>query len=124
LFSLNGTNGCGLLKNLKSIFFSLDKIKKDSIINNLIIASRFVSFMHDTHLIKSIFRYLDKEEKSGARRITKIYISLSEFGGINEKHFIEQYRKESQGTKWESLKIQIKKVPYGPELKIVRLDFE
>jgi Zn finger protein HypA/HybF involved in hydrogenase expression len=80
--------------------------------------------MHETHLVKNIFKYLDKEERSASKRIIKIYILLSEFGGISEEHFNEQYKKESQGTKWESLKIQIKKVPYGPELEIARLDFE
>ena len=40
------------------------------------------------------------------------------------EHFKEQYKKESQGTKWESLELEIKKIPYGRELEITRLDFE
>jgi len=80
--------------------------------------------MHETHLIENIFQYLDKEEKLSSKRIRKISISLSEFGGISEEHFKEHYRKESQGTKWEALELEIKRISYGPELEITKLDFE
>jgi len=79
--------------------------------------------MHETHLIENILQYLDKEEKNSSRRIKKICIALSEFGGISEEHFRQHYKKESQGTRWESLEIDIQKVTYGPELEIRRLDF-
>ncbi len=79
--------------------------------------------MHEAHLLENIFAYLDKEEKLSSRRIRKIHISLSEFGGISQEHFKEHYRRQSAGTKWESLQIQITKVPYGPELEITKLDF-
>jgi len=80
--------------------------------------------MHETHLLENIFRYLDKEESKSCKRISKIYISLSEFGGISQEHFQEQYKKESQGTKWEAIEIEFKKIPYGPELEITQLEFE
>ena len=51
-------------------------------------------------------------------------ISLSGFGGISEEHFKKHYKKASLGTKWESLELEIKKIPYGPELEITKLDFE
>jgi len=79
--------------------------------------------MHETRLIEDIFRYLDQEERLSSKRIKKICISLSEFGGLSAQHFKEQYQKESRGTKWESLDIEINKIPYGPELEITRLDF-
>jgi Zn finger protein HypA/HybF involved in hydrogenase expression len=80
--------------------------------------------MHEISILKNIFQYLDKEEKQSLRKIKKIYISLSEFGGISEEHFKEYYKKESAGTKWENLKMEINKIPYGRELEITRLDFE
>ena len=80
--------------------------------------------MHETHLIGNIYQYLDQEEKLSCKRIRKIYIALSQFGSISIEHFREQYRKESQGTKWESLELDIKRIPYGPELEITQLDFE
>ena len=48
--------------------------------------------MHEAHLLEKILKYFDSEEKSSSRRIKKAYLSLSEFGGINEGHFIEHYR--------------------------------
>jgi hypothetical protein len=80
--------------------------------------------MHETHLLENIFQYLQDEEKLSSKTIRKIYISLSEFGGISEEHFREQYKKECKGRKWEFVGIEIKKIPYGPELEITRLDFE
>jgi Zn finger protein HypA/HybF involved in hydrogenase expression len=80
--------------------------------------------MHESHLLENIFRYLDKEEEQSCRRIKKVYISLSEFGALTPEHFQQHYRVQSQGTRWAGLKIQIKRVPFGPELEITRLDFE
>lgn len=80
--------------------------------------------MHETHLLGNIFKYLEREEKLSSRKIKKIYLSLSELGGISEEHFKDHYRSVSIGTKWESLDMVIKKVPYGPELEITRLDFK
>jgi Zn finger protein HypA/HybF involved in hydrogenase expression len=80
--------------------------------------------MHETSLLKNIFQYLDKEESLSSKRIKKIYVSLSEFGGMNEEYFKEHYKRASSGTKWESLDIEINKIPFGPELEITKLDFE
>ncbi len=79
--------------------------------------------MHETHLLDKIFQYLEAEEQSSFKKIKKIYVSLSEFGGISEEHFLEHFKEESKGTKWESLEIEIQKVPYGAELEITRLDY-
>ncbi len=79
--------------------------------------------MHETHLLENIFQYLEREEERSRRRVRKIYISLSEFGGISAEHLKEHCQKESLGTKWEGLQIEIDKVPYGPELEITRLEF-
>ncbi len=79
--------------------------------------------MHESYLLKNLFRYLEKEEKLSAKKLIKIYISLSELGGISEEHFREHFRNEVVGTKRESLEIEIKKTPFGPELEITKLDF-
>jgi Zn finger protein HypA/HybF involved in hydrogenase expression len=80
--------------------------------------------MHEIAILKNIFQYLDKEEKQSLRKIKKIYISLSEFGSINEEDFRQHYKDASTGTRWASLDIRVQKVSYGPELAITRLDFE
>jgi len=80
--------------------------------------------MHESHILGRIFEYLNREEKTSSKKIKKIYISLSEFGGISAEHFKEHYERKSAGTKWGALQMEIRKVPYGPELEITRLDFE
>ena len=80
--------------------------------------------MHETHILKNIFRYLAEKEKSSSRKIRKIYISLSEFGGIGKEHFLEHYKEETAGTKWEGLEVDLKMAAGGPELEITKIDFE
>lgn len=79
--------------------------------------------MHETHLIKNILKYLEEEERVSSRRVRKIYIALSEFGGISREHFLEHYRQESLGSRWNNLDIEFKKRIFGPELEITRIDF-
>jgi len=79
--------------------------------------------MHETHILENIFQYLEREEKLSSQRIKKVYISLSEFGHLSEEAFREQYQRKSAGTRWESLEIEIQKVPFGSELEITKLDF-
>ncbi len=79
--------------------------------------------MHETHLLKHIFRYLEGQEELSQKKIKKITFTLSEFGGISKEHFLSHYHQESQGTAWESTEIEIKRTPCGPELEITRLEF-
>lgn len=79
--------------------------------------------MHETSLLKNIFDYLQQEEQQSCRKIKKIYLSLSEFGGLSQEHLKEHYRNVARGTRWETLDIEINKVPYGPELQITKLEF-
>ncbi len=80
--------------------------------------------MHETGLFKNIVRYLDEEERVSSKKIKKVYISLSEFGGISEGHLREHFKEESAGTRWEALDMEIKRISFGSELEITRLDFE
>ncbi len=80
--------------------------------------------MHESHLFKNLIRYLEKEEKQSGRRIVKAHLSLSEFGGLNKGHFLGHFREAAKGTKWEPLKFSFKKIAYGPEFEITKIDFE
>jgi len=80
--------------------------------------------MHETHLIKNILGFLEKEERDSSRQIGKIYVSLSEFGGLSKEHFMEHYIDKTKGTKWETLKIEVSKIPYGPEMEITKIEFK
>jgi Zn finger protein HypA/HybF involved in hydrogenase expression len=79
--------------------------------------------MHETHLLKNIFKYLAEEEENSFKKIKKFYVSLSEFGGISREHFIEHYKEASGGTRWKDVEVEIERVPYGPELEITRVEF-
>lgn len=79
--------------------------------------------MHETHLIKNILKYLEDEEKDSSLRIRKIYVALSEFGGLSREHFLEHYRRESQGSRWNNLDIEFQERVIGPELEITKIDF-
>lgn len=79
--------------------------------------------MHDTHLLKSILKYFEDQEKSASGRIRKAYFSISEFGSLNKRHFLEHYQQAVSGTKWQNLEIEINIIPFGPELEITRIEF-
>lgn len=80
--------------------------------------------MHETHLMANLLKYLESEEKGSGVKLKKIYISISEFGGLTEGHFMEHFLEKAKGTVWEPLEIEFKKVPYGPEFEITKLEFE
>jgi len=80
--------------------------------------------MHEINILKSIFKYLEEVEKTSSQKVKKIHISLSEFGGIQKEHFLQHYKEESFGTKWESVGVDVKKTAHGPELEITKIDFE
>ena len=85
--------------------------------------SQNLKAMHETHVVGNILKYLEEEEKASGRKPKKIYISLSEFGGISQEHFLEHYQDEARGTKWEQLTLEIKRIPFGPEVEITRIEF-
>ena len=79
--------------------------------------------MHETHITENILKYLAREEGSTQRRIKKICVRLSEFGGISPGHFLEHFRESSAGSRWQGLDVEVQKIPYGPELEITRIEF-
>ncbi len=79
--------------------------------------------MHERNLFKSILKYLENEESSSSQKILKIYVTLSEFGRLTDKHFLEHYSQAAAGTKWALLDIQFDKIPYGAEFEITKIDF-
>ena len=79
--------------------------------------------MHERHLLKSIFKYLEDQEALSSRKIKKIFVSISEFGTLNKEHFLEHYRQAVCGTRWQDLEVAVDIVPFGPELEITGLEF-
>lgn len=79
--------------------------------------------MHDTYLLKNILKYFQDQEDSASRKIKKVDFSISEFGSLNKEHFLEHYQQAVHGTRFQSLEIAIKMIPFGPELEITGLEF-
>jgi len=80
--------------------------------------------MHDTHLLKSILKYLEDQEDLSSRKIKKVYLSISEFGSLSKEHFLEHYQQAVRGSRWQNLEIVVDLIPFGPELEITGLEFE
>jgi len=79
--------------------------------------------MHETHLFNHLFKYLAQEEKQAKRKISKIYVTLSEFGGMDKEHFLEHFQQACPGKKWLEVEIEFKTVTHGTEFQISRIDF-
>jgi len=79
--------------------------------------------MHDTHLLKNILKYFQDQEDSSSRKIKKVNFSLSEFGSLNKKHFLEHYQQAVNGTRFQGLEVTVDTIPFGPELEITGLEF-
>ena len=79
--------------------------------------------MHDTHLLKSILKYLKDQEDLSARKLKRIFVSISEFGTLNKQHFLQHYKQAVCGTRWQELEVIAEVIPFGPELEITGLEF-
>ncbi|MCG8432178.1 MAG: hypothetical protein MJA29_13535 [Candidatus Omnitrophica bacterium] len=77
--------------------------------------------MHESHLFRNLLSYLDTEQQTSSKKIRKIRVTLSEFGGITPGHFLGHFRDASHGTSWEKLDIEISRIPYGPEMEITKI---
>ena len=79
--------------------------------------------MHDTHLLKNILKYFEDQENLTSRKISKVRLSISEFGSLNKEHFLEHYQQAVCGTRFQGLEISVDTIPFGPELEITGLEF-
>ncbi|PIQ91139.1 MAG: hypothetical protein COV71_00665 [Candidatus Omnitrophica bacterium CG11_big_fil_rev_8_21_14_0_20_41_12] len=79
--------------------------------------------MHDIHILKNIFKYLQEQEDQACRKLKKVHFSISEFGNFNQEHFLEHYRHAVRATRFQGLEIAVKTIPFGPELEITGLEF-
>lgn len=76
--------------------------------------------MHESSLIKDMLGVVKKvQEDQGCKPVLRITVELSEFGGMDEAHFRFHFDAETKGTAWQDIDLEIKKVPYGEEAKLV-----
>ena len=80
--------------------------------------------MHDTHLLKSILKYLEDQEDLSSRKIKKVHLSISEFGALSKEHLLEHFKEAVRNSRWQNLEVAVDIIPFGPELEITALEFE
>ena len=80
--------------------------------------------MHDTHLLKSIFKYLEEQENLSSRKVKKVHLAISEFGSLSKEHLLEHFKEAlSNNSRWKGLGVEVKIIPFGSELEITGLEF-
>ena len=80
--------------------------------------------MHETSLIKDMLLVAAQVRKeNGGKPVKRLTVELSEFGGMDEGHFRFHYAEEIKGTDWQGVSLEIKKVAFGEEAKLVSVTF-
>jgi Zn finger protein HypA/HybF involved in hydrogenase expression len=79
--------------------------------------------MHDTHLLKSILKYLEDQEDLSSRKIKKVCLSISEFGSLSKEHLLEHFKSAVRSSRWQNLEVAVRIIPFGPELEITGIEF-
>lgn len=76
--------------------------------------------MHELSLIQNMLKIAeDVSRDNGSKIIEAITVELSEFGSMDEGHFRFHFNEAVKGTAWQGVKLDIQKVPFGPEAKLV-----
>jgi len=79
--------------------------------------------MHDTHLFKSILKYLEDQERLSSRKIKKVHLSISEFGSLSKEHLLEHFKEAlSNNSRWQGLEVEVNIIPFGAELEVTGLE--
>ncbi len=80
--------------------------------------------MHETSLIKDMLATIAqvRKEHEGAP-VKKINVELSDFSGMDEEHFRFHFDEETHGTELEGIGLEIIKVPFGADAKLVSVTF-
>jgi Zn finger protein HypA/HybF involved in hydrogenase expression len=80
--------------------------------------------MHESSLIKDMLATVSQVQKEQQeKRVKKIAVELSEFGALNEEHFRFHFDEETKGTAWQGVGLEIRKVPFGIDAKLVSVTF-
>ena len=78
--------------------------------------------MHESSMIKNILEEAQRAASAnGSTAVTKLTVELSEFGGFDEHHFRYHFDAETKGTPWQDVALEIKKIPYGQEARLVSI---
>ncbi|MFH1692246.1 MAG: hydrogenase maturation nickel metallochaperone HypA [Candidatus Omnitrophota bacterium] len=81
--------------------------------------------MHEISLIQNMLKIVeDVARDNGAKPVEAITVELSEFGSLDEGHFRFHFDEATKGTAWQGLKLDIQKVPFGQEAKLVSVRFK
>ncbi len=79
--------------------------------------------MHESSFFKGMLDAVARtEQEHGNGTAVRIIVELSEFGGWDEEHFREHFRQATAGGRWDRLGLEIRKVPLGPEARLVSVE--
>lgn len=76
--------------------------------------------MHESSLIKNMLKVAEQvRSEQGKKHVRKLTVELSEFGALSEEHFRFHFNEETKGTPWQATALEIKKVRFGIDAKLV-----
>lgn len=76
--------------------------------------------MHETTAIRNMLDAVaGVQRENGSKPVSRIIVELSEFGGWDPEHFRQHFRESVAGTEWEPVTLELRRVPTGPEAKLV-----
>jgi len=80
--------------------------------------------MHESSLMQGMLKEIeDVRLKNKGRKVRKITVALATFGNITEEHFRTHFLEATQGTDIENIKLEIQKVPFGLDARLVSVTF-
>ena len=80
--------------------------------------------MHETTLIKNMLSVVAKvRQEQGNKRVKRITVEIPEFGMMSEEHFRSHFEEEVKGTEWKNISLEVKKVSFGVDAKLVSVTF-
>lgn len=81
--------------------------------------------MHETSLIQNMLKIVaDVARDNGLKPVEAITVELSEFGSMDEGHFRFHFDEAVKGTVWQKVELDIQKIPFGEEAKLVSVRFK
>ncbi len=81
--------------------------------------------MHETSLIQEILEVAARVQRENHQHpVVSLKIEISEFGGWDPDHFREHLIEAVAGSVWQDVRLDIVRVPIGPEARLAQVTFQ